>query len=216
MLIPSLAIKCIYGNHTASDAKAIPSILYLQMGLNNNTEDFYGYGWYDQSVQTIYEECGYSPEEAKKAGMEKITEYLNDFKSSPAYAVDFYKKKITSQWNTPMYQGFVMNNYIARDRTRMAEILYNDENARKIMDRYMNIYQLMIYGGSVICGIILFRKEKDIGKITGLIAVFGGFLFSVIWEAKARYVYPYLLIMIPYGIYGIYELSSLITRKLRK
>ena len=35
-----------------------------------------------------------------------------------------------------------------------------------------------------------------------LIAVLGGFFFSVIWEAKARYVFPYFMMMLPYAAMG--------------
>ena len=38
----------------------------------------------------------------------------------------------------------------------------------------------------------------------GLIAVLGGFLFHILWEANSRYIFLYSLLMMPYCAAGIY------------
>lgn len=70
----------------------------------------------------------------------------------------------------------------------------------------MKIYQLVVYGSILF---LLIRKRKrweHIEKYVLLIAVFGGFLFSLMWEAKTRYVFPYLIMELPYIALGIKEL----------
>lgn len=38
----------------------------------------------------------------------------------------------------------------------------------------------------------------------GLIAALGGFLFHTIWEANSRYIFPYSVLLLPYGAYGLW------------
>ena len=39
----------------------------------------------------------------------------------------------------------------------------------------------------------------------GLIAVLGGFLFHIIWEANSRYIFVYSLLLMPYCAAGIHD-----------
>ena len=41
-----------------------------------------------------------------------------------------------------------------------------------------------------------------------LIGIFGGILFTMLWEAKSRYVFPYLLLLLPYAAAGMYGLME--------
>ncbi|MBO4758713.1 MAG: hypothetical protein J5505_01495, partial [Spirochaetaceae bacterium] len=59
-----------------------------------------------------------------------------------------------------------------------------------------------------------FKKErKDFYVLLLLVTCVGGFWFTFIWEAKARYILPYLIFMIPYAICGIDELGKKIDYK---
>ena len=49
-----------------------------------------------------------------------------------------------------------------------------------------------------------------------LIAVFGGFLFSLMWEAKTRYILPYLFMQIPYMAMGINEIITVMEQKIER
>ena len=72
----------------------------------------------------------------------------------------------------------------------------------------MNLYQLLIYGGVLAFTLAAARRRLPLESYLLLIAVFGGFLFSVLWEAKARYVFPYFLMMTPYAAIGISALLA--------
>ncbi len=104
-----------------------------------------------------------------------------------------------------MYQCLVMNNGIKFQQLPLAESIYFG-SLRRYVELFMNIYQLLIYGSILL---LLLRKRKiwvQIEKYALLIGIFGGFLFSMIWEAKTRYVLPYFLMMLPYAAIGIYNL----------
>lgn len=53
-------------------------------------------------------------------------------------------------------------------------------------------------------------------RVNIMIAVFGGFLFSLLWEAKTRYVFPYLLMELPYAAMGINEVIIRLNQRLKK
>ena len=46
-----------------------------------------------------------------------------------------------------------------------------------------------------------------------LVAVFGGFLFSLIWEAKTRYILPFFFMQIPYMAMGINHIMVYVEEK---
>ena len=77
-----------------------------------------------------------------------------------------------------------------------------------LIERVMKVYQMAMYA-SILYLLISKRKEwESVGKYLLLIASLGGFFFSMLWEAKTRYVFPYLLIMIPYFAVGLEALIS--------
>ena len=45
-------------------------------------------------------------------------------------------------------------------------------------------------------------KEYEVNELILVLAIFGGMLFSLLWEAKSRYVLPYFILMIPYSVRG--------------
>ena len=41
-----------------------------------------------------------------------------------------------------------------------------------------------------------------------MIYFIGGFLFSLLWEAKPRYVFPYVYVCLPLAAMGLYQISE--------
>lgn len=114
-----------------------------------------------------------------------------------------------------MYQCLVMNNYIIGDQSRLVNSVYNGK-LRILSQKIMNIYQLLIYG-SVLFVFVAKRKEwMYLEHYVLLIGIFGGFLFSLMWETKARYVFPYFLFMIPYAAVGLSSLNYRITKRINE
>ena len=110
-----------------------------------------------------------------------------------------------------MYQGLAMNNCLEAERPRLAESIYFGR-LRTVIDRWMNWYQLALYGG--VLALLLSacpkgdrRKRKSLDGYSLLIGIFGGILFTMLWEAKSRYVFPYLLLLIPYAAAGLSDLA---------
>ncbi len=210
MVMPSVTNSIIYREHVSEDAKPMPALLWVQMGFNSS-EGYYGSGWNDFSNLVLYAEAGYDPELAEEMAKARLEVYRDWYRDNPRLLADFMKRKITTQWAAPMYQAFVMNSSVQREQAAVAKKIYYDPVIWRFLDKYMNLYQLLIYFGTACAGFFLMGNFGGAEKKVGLIAVFGGLLFSMIWEAKSRYVFPYLFMLIPYGIFGVCELSKKIT-----
>ena len=205
-VMQSAFIKILYDSHWEEDTSHLPSLLWVAMGTN----DDYGYpGWYNGLATNLFWDNNLDEGASKEAAVEVLKNFAGVCKDNPSYGLDFYNRKITSQWCAPMYQSLVMNNNIEGGQSQIAEAIYHDSRIWAAMDKFMNQYQLVIYI-SILLLLILMIKNRNIGIefYVGLMVVFGGFLFSILWEAKTRYVFPYLIVLLPYAAYGMYKVSE--------
>ncbi len=58
-------------------------------------------------------------------------------------------------------------------------------------------------------GYLLLRKKSST-LLIGIVIFCGGFLFHLFWEGKGQYTFPYFVILIPYGLIGIFEIVKFI------
>lgn len=65
----------------------------------------------------------------------------------------------------------------------------------------------MIFFGAIFGAIGSLIKKKRLEDYLIPVVLVGGFLFSLLWEAKPRYVYPYFVILLPYATVGIAYLA---------
>lgn len=206
-----LAVHGIYGPLTPAESKPLPYILYVAMGTMDGDRP----GWYNDYHQSVYRSSGWDPKKAGDQGYRDLQAFLEQCRNDPDYAIDFYYRKINTQWNVPMYQSLAMNSQAAGPQSRLAEKVYTGR-LRHWLEQWMNIYQILVYGGVLFLLAEKRRQWTTIENYILLICVFGGFLFSLMWEAKTRYVFPYFIAMIPYGAAGVWALLEVLDRKIRK
>ena len=86
-------------------------------------------------------------------------------------------------------------------------------NARIV--EWMNQYQSLIW----VCGAwYLWHKRKTLQmeQLLPALAIFGGFLFQLVWEGKSQYILQYFMLALPYGAAGLNEMAAALkTRILR-
>lgn len=205
IVLKTITISAVYDSHIPDDAKAVPALAFIAMGTNNNT----GYaGWFDRTNYNLFEQNDFDPEAASEDAREIIADFAAACMRDPCCGLRFYARKIMSQWSVPMYQCLVMNNRIRGRQSHLAAYIYHDASAWHFMDEYANLYQVTVYLSIVCLMLYSWKRPKQIWYYTGLIALYGGFLFSVLWEAKPRYIFPYLILMIPYAAVGLNMLSG--------
>lgn len=205
VLVVQLGVSAIYRPFISEDTKSTPAALFIAMGTHDGIEG--EPGWHDNYDEDLYRESGWDYDVASQRAWEDIREFVDKCADDPQYALDFFSLKMNIQWNVPMYQCLVMNNSFYDEPYKFADDIYFNGND-KYLESFMNIYQLLIYGG-VLCALFIMRKRwTRIENYALLIGVYGGFLFSLLWEAKPRYVFPYFIMMIPYAAVGIAKLCG--------
>lgn len=199
------ALRLVYYDKYVEDAEAVPALSFIVMGLN----DDYGYsGWYNSYSLHTFAAYDDSTEAMMPQMKADLQTYFNLYKSDTSYAVDFFTRKMNAQWNTPMYQCMTMNKNTVGEQAKLVQTLRYRARTGLLIERVMKVYQMAMYA-SILYLLISKRKEwESVGKYLLLIASLGGFFFSMLWEAKTRYVFPYLLIMIPYFAVGLEALIS--------
>lgn len=196
----------IYGQYIAKDVEGMPATLYIAMGMN---DDGVNAGYINDYNRVIFEESDYNATIANEKAKEKMTEYLEKYTSNPTYAIDFYARKIEGQWNVPMLQCLPMNGRFDTERiSGVAKKVYYGSWSRMI-EYFMNIWQQLLYIATIFA-VWKMRKtwQKSEQFILPIVAI-GGFLFSIMWEAKARYILIYIIMMIPLAAIGLQEVFEI-------
>lgn len=203
--LADMAVWGLYSDKVEDKAPAIPPLLFIVMGLN----DADGHpGWYNAYNYIVFAEHDDDVEVSVEIGKEHLKEALWRYWEDPDYMLDFFRRKMNAQWNAPMYQCIAMNNHIEGEQIgKLAPDITNYGRTARLMESWMKIYQLLMYGSILFLLAARRKSYVKIEKYVLLIAVYGGFLFSLIWEAKTRYVLPFLFLQIPCMALAVDELT---------
>ena len=134
----------------------------------------------------------------------KIKERLEYFAKNPGYTVNFYQNKLTTTWAESTYSA-LFNNGIT------------EESNLKWIKAPLTFYQKALIILTFSCAIIvLIQKRKNLSlELIFLVIIFlGGFCFHILWEAKSRYIIPYIVVIIP--IASIIISDERLTSKLKR
>ncbi len=187
----------------------IPASMYIAMGMQRSPGGAGVYNGYNNSV--FRGEAGSDEEKANEIAVAYIRERILEFRNDPAMAREFYKEKIQLQWNEPTFCSLVMTATFEQQPSGIVEKLYYGSWQQRYRD-YMNRYVTVLYLGVILwCASGVLRKT-NILQCLMLIGVIGGFLFSILWEAKSRYVLPYMILLIPYMALGISMIQTFADR----
>ncbi len=201
--------KSGYDYHTG-----VPVTAFLAMGLMETDGAMGVYNNYNQKVYTVYDGD-------KKLASEEASAYidarLDEFKENLQYARDFFLEKVRMQWLEPIYEVNTHTHSFKEDAPLYG--IYIDMYYGslfyiifKFMNRHQSFMYFYLFAFATISLVKLFKKKESVepALLFPLIMFVGGFLFSIIWEAKARYSLPYaffLIIFIPMGMKNIYDFA---------
>lgn len=195
----------------------VPAISYVAMGMQESSR---GNGWYNGFNFYTFESSNLDTSITASKSREAIQDSLSAFRKNPGYAFQFYKDKFLSQWTDGSY--FCRQATLAHTdgRSRIIESLYTGSLSLSF-NHYCNIYQLLIYIGALLCLLWLSSGHSRSGQQSpsllpyiGMIAVLGGFLFHMVWEANSRYILPYFLLLLPYAAMGLSNLYTILSQKI--
>lgn len=197
-------------------SEGTPFIVWLAMG----SQEINGtYGWDNNYYKAYYYESGCDKEATAEDAGNIFRERMEYFARNPSYAVFFYKRKIMSQWQLPTYQALYFNAEKPEKEGGPEE----GSLAAKLNDAYYERFlafcdrwQSVVYLGMLCYFLLAVKRDSNILQHILAITIIGGFLYSVISEAKARYIFPYYVMMFPFAVYGYQQAVSLAGAFIRK
>ena len=186
-ILPTTLIKNYYLNKFNLDKnKSYPNISFILIAMEEGPR---ANGWYNEEIgEPALNKLGDIEEEYK----ERIKQRIKYFTENIGYTFDFYVMKLASMWTENTYSA-ISNNTLE---------YYSFENLVEPLTFYQKILLLIICLSSLI---VLIQNRKNLSiDIIFLITIFiGGFAFHILWEAKSRYIIPYIIVLIPVATISI-------------
>lgn len=184
--------------------QGVPMECWIAMGMD---EYSIGCGVYNGLNISMYAESGYNRAAARKAANNYIHDRLSMFiRGAGRSAASFYKEKILIQWNDPTVNCFMENRSFIPDPHPLIWNITDPDTGKYayVVREIMNQYQWLLYLGVLFCCLFLFKKQVPFYSLLTLIILVGGFFFTMIWETQSRYVFPYIIYMVPLAAAGWY------------
>lgn len=188
-------------------SKGIPSILTVAMGMQENRQ---GCGWDNNLQKDVYNAAAFDYDKMREMGAEALKGRVSYFVKNPVYAAEFYGKKLLSQWNAPLYQSLFFTADYRQSHPPGEGTLAESVSGNgfwlllEICDRL----QFAVYLGMFFWFLLAVKEEKGILRQLPAVVIIGGFFFSLLWEAKTRYILPYYLLMFPCAAVGYTEFCA--------
>ena len=193
------------------NTQGLPMILSLAMGMQDN---YGGPGAYNNYQTTVMSSVNFDRDAATEIAKENLRENFEHFANDPAYAKWFFKTKLTMQWTEPSFEALLSTHSFDEELPMPQWIwdIYYGDSHNPILN-FADRYQSLIYFGYLFFVPVLWRKRKEnAASYIPLIAIVGGFLFSIVWEAQCRYVLPYYMFMLLYVPDGILYVQQTICK----
>ena len=213
MAVTLLCYQAIYASYEARSGqelgKGLPVNSWIAMGMQ---ESWNGNGWYNNYPKELAMAYDWDFEAVEDTVSEYLKERFQEFKGNPGYARQFFKQKVLSQWNEPLYQCMYFSQNYKKDappaQGSFLEKLYQTGKAFFRTLSLADRWQFLIYLGMLFYFGCAVKKSRDPMEYLFAVTIIGGFFFSILWEAKARYVLPYYLMAYPLAVMGYAGLAE--------
>ena len=191
-----------------------PYVLWIAMGMQENPDAQKGPGTYNDYNLDTYVQAGYDSREAAEVAKGDIRGRLLEWREDPAAALTFLKEKLLIQWIEPTYCGFNQTRYLLNPEEWVNELYFGKTYDRiaEFLNRYQSVIYLAILGYYIM---ILRGKLQGTKALPGIIFL-GGFFITILWEAKSRYVYPYIVMILPCAACSMEYYGSLLAGGLKR
>lgn len=219
IVMPKLAFFCInevYEYRSGQEiSDGIPQVAWIAMGLQ---ESSYGYGWYNDYSRQVYGQAGFDLELTAELAKTEIRDRLAVMKENPSYGVVFFREKILSQWNQPLFQSIYFNTIFNEENKPSSDSYAYAVETWKFMSLFSlsDRLQFIVYVGMICYFAFCVKRDSNMLHQIPAVTIIGGFLFSIMWEAKARYSLPYYIMMFPLAAVGYRQMISAAAALYRK
>ena len=183
-------------------ADGVSQTLYLDMGIN---ESYMAPGWYNGIALDTYKKANFDNDIANTIAKNNISNRLDILGSDLDYTIDFFGKKILSQWNEPTFESIwvseVKQHY--HEINGIGKAVY-DGSTGQFLDLYFNFYvQILYILFTVGLYLLLIRRKCNIETILLPLVILGGFGYHLLFEGKSQYVLTYIILLIPTASFAL-------------
>ena len=185
----------------------------LVMGLQEGGAEA---GWYNRYIEQFFPFEMIAQQEYAIASAD-LAARLNEMKADPAMTGAFFRDKLLSQWREPSYGAMWYGDLCAHggplgEMTK--KVFLDGGKIRAVLEGYMAIFQKAVYLLVAAGCLTMIRQRKTMGAALALVvSVIGGCLYHMIFEAKAQYLYVYVMLMMPVAALGMSRICRMIPRK---
>lgn len=197
-------------------ADGIPAVLTVAMGIQDESENENGTGpgSYNAYNLWLYFGSGFDGKSASSEACLNIKQTLHRWSKDPVSMVSYMNRKILNQWNEASYGGFCMTA-LQQEPEDWVTAFYSGA-AGDWWSHFLNLYQGMVYAMLLVYFVILFKGTGNSFLFLPALLLAGEFCFSMIWEAKSRYIYPYIVMVLPCVAWSLTHCAGIITVCMRK
>ena len=203
-------------------SSGVSQTLYLDMGINDS---YMAPGWYNGIALETYKNNNLNSEQANKQAQIDIKSRMSYFGKNSDYMLDFFSKKIVSQWNEPTYESIWVSEVKSHtnDLNWIAKGMY-DGSIGQFFELYFNFYMQILFITFAVGIYFMFLKRKtNIETVLLPLVLLGAFGYHLLFEGKSQYVLTYIILMIPTASFafdtilnGKYEKIKEIVGKLKE
>lgn len=184
----------------------IPTINWVVMGLQGEVYEGNGVGYYNGYNYASWNMNDKNKQKSIESSKQVLSERIEEFKSDPQMALDFFRYKALEQWIDPFFDSVQMT-FGSADYQKV-RLLYNSVTL-SILQYFLNYYMTFVYGLSFIFIVYAIKHDREYKLLLPLVVFIGGFLFSLIWEAKGRYTFPFFVMLIPSSALALGKIHEL-------
>ncbi len=185
--------------------EGMPLISTIAMGIHD--EGTQPAGWSNMHNYYAYTLNDYNTEKAAEFSKAYIRARVETFRDGRADWKEYFKEKLLTQWEEPTWQSLLANHDFAEEPGPFIESVYYGEVKRGILS-FLNEYQWLLYVGTCLFFWYCWKRKKPFYMLLPEVILIGGVLFSLLWEAKTRYSFPYMVYMLPCAAIGLTWLSE--------
>ena len=189
-------------------SSGMPTVLWLAMGLQYSE---YGAGHYNNYSKHIYQQVDCDGEEAAAIGLQEVKRRIKTFLQYPDQCGMFFKEKMRSQWVKPLFDSVKSTGTLSSEHPdELSPIVFEiyQGQGQKVLKQFCSMMMSIVYFFSLVGVVLRYFKKRPIAEDIPLIVFVGGFFFSIVWEAKARYMFPYFVLLHMYAAYGMTDVSE--------
>ncbi len=229
----SLVIKSYEIRADEEFSPGVSQALYLDLGLQ---ESSMAPGWYTHTAKDLYTQKYLIPKyngdkdvslsDANDAAWNEIGKRLEAFSADFDYTMEFFSKKILSQWNEPTFESVWVSKvkpHTATDEEKLrsgtetvgsdqmnglAKAVYN-KGTGQALEMHFNFYMQVLYILFATGIFMLFIKRKTgVDTILLPLVMLGAFGYHMLFEGKSQYVLTYIPLMIPTAAYALHKILN--------